>query len=116
MSEDPLQLAIVKIVGMRYFVHTDFCAAFLAGDIIKLRPEPSNHIDNRAIEVIWGSRKVGYVPRPLNQAIFALIEAGYDIKAEVTGNGEERITISMRQQPRVPSDTKHFPGTDEDDG
>jgi len=98
-----ITLATVMIAGMKHYVDTDLYNAFMADDIIDLRLEPTNSFDDKAVEVLWlgaedgTSIKVGYIPRPLSQAIFALIKAGYDLQAEITEDRKQLITISMRQ-------------------
>ena len=106
-------LAVVKIAGTQYHVGGTVLDQFKAGDPISLHREPTNPYDNKAVEVLWESGnqepppapplpspyapplKVGYIPKPLAQAIFALIEAGYNLQAQVTNDSDRSITISM---------------------
>lgn len=98
-----IPLAIVKIAGLPHYAPAQLPNEFKSGDVIDLRPEPTNRFDNKAVEVWWredkdaAPLKVGYIPRPLNQAIFALITAEYDIQAEVTKNHAQFITISIKR-------------------
>ena len=95
-------LAVVKIAGTQHYIPLEIRLDFKAGDIIDLCLEPTNPYDSKAVEVRWRGRdakssslKVGYIPKPLAQAIFALIEAEYSIWAEVTEDRNQNITISM---------------------
>ena len=99
----PIPLATVKIAGIHYCIPSSTIGNFRRGDPIALRREPTNTYDDKAVEVLWRGHgtdstflKVGYVPKPLAQAIFALIQAGYDLHAEVTEDCKSLITISMR--------------------
>ena len=97
-----ITLATVKIAGTQYHVGSDLLNTFKVGDAIDLRLEPANPYDNKAVEVLWRDRsrnstflKVGYIPKPLNQTIFALGEAGYNLQAEVTNDSDRSITITL---------------------
>lgn len=99
-------LAVVKIAGLQHYIASDSLARFRSGDCVELRLEPSNPHDNKAVEVLWKDSalvhgpsllKAGYIPKPLAQAIFALIAAEYDLSAEITEDGLPLITISMKQ-------------------
>ena len=104
LSDIPIPLATVKIAGLHYCIPPDMLGNFRHGDPIDLHPEPTNPYDDKAVEVFWRGEgykstplKVGYIPKPLAQAIFALIEAGYGIQAEVAEDCKSLITITMQR-------------------
>ena len=104
MSNDNIHLAIVKIAGMPHYAPLELPNEFKSGDTIYLHLEPTNHFDNKAVEVLWRRDKnaipfkVGYIPKPLNQAIFALIIARCVVQAEVTKDSDKLITISISME------------------
>lgn len=52
------------------------------GERFTLRPEPDNPYDSRAVEILRGPDKLGYVPRKYNRHIFRLLRQGARLHAE----------------------------------
>ena len=104
--DEVITLAIVKVAGIQHYSDRDIFTKFKSGDTLELRREPSNPYDPKAAEVLWqggdivqwpAPLKVGYVPKMLAQAIFALIEAGYGISVRITEDRAQHITIFMQR-------------------
>lgn len=71
----PFEL-IVEVAGTR---HQDGAQlnSVTAGDLVELRPEPSNMFDPNAIEVLHASGgRLGYVPKPYCEMLHPLLDSG----------------------------------------
>ena len=71
------------INGMAYYEADRVISALRVGDSPELRREPENRHDEKAVEVYWRNRKLGYLPRVENAAV-----------AQMTDNGE-RLECSI---------------------
>ena len=100
-----LHLVTFTPAGMRHYISPDNTHPRMRQDeSIELHLEPQNKFDNFAVEIFWGSQvsgkliKIGYVPKPLNQAIFALLKANYNLQANIAHAGSAVITISLIEE------------------
>jgi hypothetical protein len=55
------------------------------GDALRLRRQPDNPHDSRAVEVFWRERKLGYLPRLDNAAAASLLDRAHTLRAEIIG-------------------------------
>lgn len=112
MSEETtteFTLALVAPAGLKHYAPISIADEMMEGDIVTLRPEPDNEYDSMAVELYWVSvrdgvagappveTKIGYIPKPLNQAILALKARGYHIWAKVAQSGDSRVRVYMEQ-------------------
>lgn len=93
-------IAIIEPAGMKHYIALAAADDMRQGHPITFRPEPDNEHDHLAVELLWhpdghGGTKIGYVPRPLNQAIRSLLHEGYNLRAAVAVDGAARIRIEM---------------------
>ena len=71
------------VAGFRYYEGLALMHALRCGDALTLKPEPTNPYDERAVEVLWRGRKLGYVPRRQNAVICRLLGQGATLPAHI---------------------------------
>ena len=54
-----------------------------SGDLLELKPEPSNKYDPHAVKVLYDERFIGYVEQESSEEISQLIKSGVDYNCEV---------------------------------
>ena len=64
------------INGMAYYDAGKVLPELRVGDRLELRREADNPHDDRAVEVYWRRRKLGYLPRVENAAVAQMEDAG----------------------------------------
>lgn len=79
-----MKLATFPIAGWSFKQPQVFFDALEEPEVL-LNPEPDNPYDKDALAIHLNGIPCGYVPRPLNQAVLALIEGGYDVTATYVG-------------------------------
>jgi hypothetical protein len=103
-AHSPVRLVRCWIAGTAYHQWFNCRDAIELDAALILRRQPGNAYDPRAIEVFAHGRdgapiKLGYVPRARNEAIAALMDAGFPLTARLDGLGscgvEPRMTIEM---------------------
>ena len=82
----PLPLLATYVTGTERHDAPGLAAPLVSGQAVSLRREPGNGYDPRAVSV-WaqGGEKLGYLPRIHVQALAALMDAGIEARAEITG-------------------------------
>ena len=71
------------INGMAYYEADRVLPALRVGDTLELRREPDNRHDDRAVEVYWRNRKLGYLPRVENAAVAQMADAGQWLECSI---------------------------------
>lgn len=67
---------IIEVAGTRYQDNVQL-GSVAVGDLVELRPEPTNRYDQNAIEVLHPSGgRLGYVPRPYCDMLHPLLDEG----------------------------------------
>lgn len=89
------------IAGVFYYEGHEVLDHLKAGSELKLRREPDNPYDGRAIEVYAGVYKLGYIPMSVNEPIAAMMDRGEQLEAEVEelsgGNwGGVKVRVELR--------------------
>jgi hypothetical protein len=70
-----------------------------AGDELTLRREPDNEHDELAIHILTAnSAHLGYVPRPKNETLAHLMDAGKFLFAKLMGKGRENRWLKIDVQ------------------
>jgi hypothetical protein len=83
-SAKPLPLCLCTVAGLQYNEGQDLVPRLRAGQHLTLRREPHNPHDPRAIAVFAASgRKLGYLPRRLNEIPANLMDNGRPVVARV---------------------------------
>ncbi len=72
-----------RIAGFAYYEGSQWITQIKPADPLTFRREPTNTHDHRAIEIFWNERKLGYVPRSHNRALYKLMDAGEMVVGEV---------------------------------
>ncbi|MGQ9682595.1 MAG: HIRAN domain-containing protein [Anaerolineae bacterium] len=82
---EPPRLVVDRfwVAGFRYYEGLALLHALRCGDALTLEPEPTNPYDERAVEVFWRGRKLGYVPRRQNAVISRLLKQGAGLDAHI---------------------------------
>lgn len=72
------------IAGLAYYAYPRLTGRLAAGAAVILQREPANPYDARAIAVLTtDGAKLGYVPRASNAPLTGLMDAGYELRAEI---------------------------------
>ena len=93
-------LQLSPVAGFQYHKGPAVWRRMRQRDDLKLRREPRNPHDDRAVAVYWHDRKLGYVPRRENAAIAQMLDRGLTLRATVeqlaeSENPWERIRFSI---------------------
>lgn len=78
-----IHLQDCRIAGSHYYDCPDVLPRLRPGDALQFRRQPGNPHDERAIEVAWHDRKLGYLPRMDNAAIASLLDRTHDLRGEI---------------------------------
>lgn len=95
----PLRLQDSRIAGSQYYDYDAVLDRLHPGDPLQLRRQPGNPHDPRAIEVLWRTRKLGYLPCMDNATAASLLDRAHGMHAEILGiddPDEEWEPISLR--------------------
>ena len=66
-----------NIAGFRYYDGTIVFEKLKIGTRLKLKPEPNNAYDPKAVALYYKKTKLGYVPRGENKLISQMLNLGY---------------------------------------
>ena len=94
-----IHLQDCRIAGSHYYDCTDVLPDLRPGDALQFRRQPGNPHDDRAIEVLWRNRKLGYLPRMDNAAAASLLDRAHELRGEILAvddPDEEWEPISLR--------------------
>ncbi|MGH8147329.1 MAG: HIRAN domain-containing protein [Rhodanobacteraceae bacterium] len=80
-----LHLQDCRIAGSHHCDCHKVLTRLRIGDALRLLRQPENPHDERAIEVFWCERKLGYVPRIDNAAAASLADRAHALHAEIIG-------------------------------
>lgn len=80
-----LHLQDCRIAGSQYYATHTILPSLRPGDPLRLRRQPDNPHDDRAIEVFWREYKLGYLPRLDNAAAAPLLDRAHVLRAEAIG-------------------------------
>lgn len=72
-----------RIAGLPYYQARDILPTLHPGMALQLVAEPDNPHDEFAVEMFYGTHKLGYVPRSDNRHISRLLRQGVPVVAEV---------------------------------
>lgn len=85
VSSDRLPLQDSRIVGSHHYNCDAVLDRLRIGDALRLKHQPQNPHDPRAVEVFWHSHKLGYLPRLGNAASASLLERTHTLTTEIIG-------------------------------
>jgi hypothetical protein len=72
-----------SVAGFQYYDGPSVFSRLQSGDILTMKPEPSNPHDIFAVELFHGKTKLGYVPRSDNKHISRLLQNAVNLHVEV---------------------------------
>lgn len=78
-----IHLQDCRIAGSHYYDCPDVLPRLRPGDALQFRRQPGNPHDERAIEVLWHDRKLGYLPRLGNAAAASLLDRTHELRGEI---------------------------------
>jgi hypothetical protein len=81
----PLHLQDCRIAGSHHYDCHEVLSRLQIGGLLRLRRQPDNPHDARAVEVFWRDRKLGYLPRLDNAAAASLLDRAHTLRAEIIG-------------------------------
>lgn len=76
----------VAVAGGGYHGLYDVIDRLAVGVRLTLRREPDNPYDARAVAIMLGDLRLGYVPRRANAPVAALLDEGATVVADVVGH------------------------------
>jgi hypothetical protein len=79
------------VAGFRYHEGPRLLPTLRVGDRIALAREPGNPHDRRAVALLRGDRRIGYVPRVRNPVIARLLDQGAPLAARLTAVDPEAL-------------------------
>ncbi len=94
-----IHLQDCRIAGSHYYDCAEILPNLRPGDELQFLRQPGNPHDERAIEIVWRDRKLGYLPRMDNAAAASLLDRTHDLRGEILAidNPEEEWEpISLR--------------------
>ncbi|MHA3046505.1 HIRAN domain-containing protein [Riemerella anatipestifer] len=72
------------------------------GDELKLVPEPDNPHDKKAIKILFGRKKIGYVPSKKCIEVLEIIQKGYILKIdEIIKDGFVNVFVSLYESESI---------------
>lgn len=103
-----LHLQDCRIAGSQYYAAYAVLPRLRPGDPLRLRRQPDNPHDDRAIEVFWREHKLGYLPRLDNAAAASLLDRAHLLRAEIIGIDDpeeewEPVRLRVWIEPEAPS-------------
>jgi len=72
------------VAGFRYYEGEHIWSRLSHGDPLQLVREPDNAYDAQAVEIYYGTEKLGYVPQEENHLVSQMLDRGEDLKARVS--------------------------------
>lgn len=84
-----------RVAGLAYYDVESVIYQLQAGDTLRLVAEPTNPHDEFAVEIFYGNRKLGYVPRSDNRHISRLLQQGATVTGEVLEADPSAIVWDM---------------------
>jgi len=82
-TEDRLILQTSPLAGFQYHAGRALFPLMRVGDRLKLRREPENPHDARAVRVEWFGVQIGYAPRADNVDLARLIDRGTAVEGRI---------------------------------
>lgn len=79
-----IKILETRIAGFAHYQGDTCQSRIQQGEALKLKRQPGNTHDQKAIEVFWYGHKLGYVPRRHNAALSQLMDKHEIIRAQVT--------------------------------
>ncbi|NJN27028.1 MAG: DNA-binding protein [Cyclobacteriaceae bacterium] len=70
-------LASFSLAGFTYYDGAEVFGQLKVGSKLKMKAEPNNRYDARAVALYYDGRKLGFVPRNENAIISKLLNLGY---------------------------------------
>lgn len=88
------------VAGFSYYDGEKVWERLRTGDTLTLKREPLNPYDEKAIEIYWRDKKIGYVPRVDNSVIAQMMDRGEKLICSITwlkvsDDSWERIGIKI---------------------
>src|SRR5688572_7397796 len=97
MSETPAPYTVTAsavalmqcpVAGFQYHGGEAVWSRLRPGEELRLRREPGNRHDARAILIAWHDVTLGYIPREANYALSQLMDRGAAVKARIESRRE----------------------------
>lgn len=79
----PRRILETKLAGYPYYAAEKVLGRLKAGDALKLRANPKNRHDPRAVEIWWRSHMLGHVPKHDNASVAQLLADGEELTGAI---------------------------------
>tara|TARA_B100000315_G_C14288340_1_gene456246 strand:- start:30 stop:443 length:414 start_codon:yes stop_codon:yes gene_type:complete len=88
------------VAGYQYYDGKNIWNRLSINDSLRLKREPKNPYDSKAVEVYWKSAKLGYIPRLENVNVSHLIDRGEKLSAKIaelqkSDNPWKRVKVAV---------------------
>lgn len=80
-----LRLQGCRIAGSHYYDCDAVLPQLRVSDVLRLRRQRDNPCDEHAVELLWHSHKLGYLPRLDNAAASSLLDRAHRLHVEIIG-------------------------------
>lgn len=77
------KLLMTTLAGYQYYEADRLISALRVGDQLRLRANPANRYDPRAVEVWWNADMLGHIPRTDNASVALLLSDQVPVLATV---------------------------------
>lgn len=116
MSETPAPYTVATsvvtlmqcpVAGFQYHSGEAVWSRLRPGEELRLKREPGNRHDPRAIRIHWRDVMLGYIPREANYALSQLMDQGASVKARIESRREgaapwDRLMVEVLWTPGQP--------------
>lgn len=88
-----ITLATLEPAGLKHHAGLAYADAIQQGDTLQLTWDQTNEHDPQALALFHLGNKIGYVPRPANQILFALLKAGAKMDLTCPQSGSTKFLV-----------------------
>lgn len=113
-AQTSLLIQSSPLAGSQYHALPEVVSQIRVGDALTLKREPDNAYDRNAIQVLWQSHLLGYVPRRENKAVARAMDRNEPLIARVVAlQADETPWRRLRFEISVPLEAATPGGTPE---
>ena len=88
-THSTILLQLSAVAGFQFYQDEQVWSELTIGATLTLTREPENRFDPLAICVEWNGRKIGYVPRAVNEIAAGLLDRGQRLLASIASLAED---------------------------
>jgi len=84
VKKEPLQLIETHVAGYPHYMKVTDTVVMSKGMPLRMKREPRNKYDPRAITLYFDHRKIGYIPRAENRLLSRMPDGGIGLQARIS--------------------------------